>query len=122
MVDEAMWNEAYPWAEVGSENYEKYMEVQAREPGHSASASAEASFWRDRVRADIRSSLYGGPGAPVPGLAEYIADREDGDGRTFSQWRDDHGGLKAFTDFDEYQASGATETYAEWLLWPLLGD
>ena len=68
MVDEAKWNAAYPWAEVGSENYEEYMEVQATEPGRSrrGRVAAGIALWRDRVRDDIRSSLYDGEGLPRP--------------------------------------------------------
>ena len=117
-MNEQAWNEAYPWAPVGSDEAEDYFEVQAKAPGHSGRSGTGAVDWRDRVRADIRSTRYGGPGVPVPGLAEYRAGRRDKSitgSITFGSWARG----RAFPQtmhFVAYAESGATETYAEWSL------
>jgi len=112
------WNAAYAWAPVGSDEFGDYFETQARRPGHSENVRASSVDWRARVRADIRSSRYGGPGVPVPGLVEYRAGRRDRSitgSITFGSWARG----RAFPQtmhFVAYAESGATETYAEWSL------
>jgi len=104
-VSDEKWNEAYPWATVGSDNFEEYMEVQATEPGRSTSTkvSDAARLWRDRVRADIRQhDFYGGPGLPRPSHPDEL-----------------EAAVASFRAYQVAKGPGPYEpddTYAAWLL------